>query len=76
MNHKERQRYHLLKIVAEGTTTVKDAGKVMGISYRHGKRLKKKFTLEGPKALSMGIGAGPHQGQLIVSVVNGSFNCR
>ena len=46
MNQKERQRYHLLKILIEGKITLKDAGRVMEISYRHAKRLKRKLISE------------------------------
>lgn len=41
-------------MVGEGKTTVKEAGEVMRISYRYGKRLKKKFILEGARGLVHG----------------------
>jgi DNA-directed RNA polymerase specialized sigma subunit len=40
MSQKERQRYHLLQMVLDGKNNLKDAGKRMGVSYRHAKRLK------------------------------------
>jgi len=41
MSQKERQRYHLLKMVIGGKITLKETGSLMGVSYRHAKRLKK-----------------------------------
>jgi len=49
MSQKERQRYHLLKMVIDGKTTLKEAGNLMGVSYRHAKRLKKKLINEGAR---------------------------
>ncbi len=51
MSQKERQRHHLLQMVLDGKSTLKDAGKRMGVSYRHAKRLKKRFITEGAKGL-------------------------
>lgn len=47
MSQKERQRYHLLKMVLENTITLKQARSMMGVTYRHAKRLKKKLATEG-----------------------------
>jgi transposase len=54
MSQKERQRHHLLQMVLDGKNTLKDAGKRMGVSYRHAKRLKKRFITEGAKGLVHG----------------------
>ena len=54
MSQKERQRHHLLQIVLDGKSTLKDAGKRMGVSYRHAKRLKKRLVAEGAKGLVHG----------------------
>jgi transposase len=54
MSQKERQRFHLLKMVVEGKTTLKYASSVMGVSYRHGKRLKRKLATEGAGGLVHG----------------------
>jgi len=54
MSQKERQRYHLLQMVLDGKSTLKDAGKRMAVSYRHGKRLKKRLITEGAKGLMHG----------------------
>ena len=54
MSQKERQRYHLLKMAVEGKITLKDASKTMEISYRHAKRLKKKYLSQGAKGLIHG----------------------
>lgn len=54
MSQRERQRYHLLKMVAERKTTLNDAGRLMGVCYRHAKRLKKKLLSEGARGLVHG----------------------
>ena len=54
MSQKERQRYHLLKMVLESTITLKQASSVMGVTYRHAKRLKMKLATEGARGLVHG----------------------
>ena len=54
MSQRERQRYHLLKMVIECKNTLKEASRLMGVSYRHSKRLKKKLIGEGAKGLIHG----------------------
>ena len=54
MSQKERQRYHLLKMVLDCKTTLKEVSRLMGISYRHARRLKKKLATEGAKGLIHG----------------------
>jgi transposase len=54
MSQKERQRYHLLKMVIEGKTALKEASRLMGVSYRHSKRLRKRLISEGAKGLMHG----------------------
>ena len=54
MSQKERQRYHLMKMVIGGKITLKEASRVMGVSYRHGKRLKRKLATEGARGLIHG----------------------
>jgi len=54
MSQRERQRFHLLEMAIGGKITLKDAGKRMGVSYRHAKRLKKKLVTEGAKGLVHG----------------------
>jgi hypothetical protein len=54
MSQKERQRYHLLKMMVEGKATLQYASIVMGVSYRHGKRLKRKLVIEGARGLVHG----------------------
>jgi len=54
MSQKERQRYHLLQMVLESKTTLKEASRLMGVSYRHAKRLKKTLISEGAKGLIHG----------------------
>jgi len=54
MSQKERQRYHLLKMVIGGKITLKETGSLMRVSYRHAKRLKKKLISEGARGLIHG----------------------
>ena len=54
MSQKERQRYHLLKMVLESKATLKQASSVMGVSYRQAKRLKRKLATEGARGLVHG----------------------
>jgi transposase len=54
MSQRERQRYHLLKMVVESTITLKQASSMMGVSYRQAKRLKKKLNTLGAKGLVHG----------------------
>ena len=54
MSQKERQRYHLLEMVVGGKITLKEAITVIGVSYRHAKRVKRKFITEGAKGLIHG----------------------
>ena len=54
MSQKERQRYHLLKMVIGGRVTLREAGSVIGVSYRQAKRLKKKLNTLGAKGLVHG----------------------
>ncbi len=58
MSQKERQRYHLLKLVLEGILTLKEASEKMGVSYRHSKRLKKGFLERGAISLIHGNRGG------------------
>jgi hypothetical protein len=53
-HRKERQRYHLMKMVIGGRITLKEASSVIGISYRQAKRLKKKPNTLGAKGLAHG----------------------
>jgi len=54
MSQKERQRYHLLKMVLGSKATLKQASRMMGVSYRHAKRLKKRLISEGARGLVHG----------------------
>jgi len=51
MSQTERQGYHLLKMVVESKITLNEASSVIGVSYRHGKRLKRKLATEGARGL-------------------------
>ena len=54
MSQREQQRYHLLKMARGGKATLKEARSVMGVSYRHTKRLKRKLLSEGARGLVHG----------------------
>ena len=54
MSQKDRQRYHLLKMVLGSKITLKHASRMMGVSYRQAKRLKKKLATEGARGLVHG----------------------
>lgn len=41
ISQKELQRYHVLKMVLEGSLSLREAAEVLGVSYRHAKRLKR-----------------------------------
>ena len=54
MSQKDRQRFHLLKMVVESNITLQQASAMMGVSYRHAKRLKRKLATEGAGGLVHG----------------------
>jgi hypothetical protein len=49
MSQRERQRYHLLKMLVEGKITLHDAVRLMAVSNRHAKQLKRKLVSEWAK---------------------------
>jgi transposase len=53
MSEKER-RCHLQQMALDGRITVKDAGELMGVSYRHAKRLKRRYDLDGARGIMHG----------------------
>ncbi len=54
LNLKEHKRAVVLGKVDRGEITAAEAGKVVGLSIRHIRRLLAKYREEGPKALSHG----------------------
>ena len=46
MSQKERQRWHLVQMVIEGKTTLKEASRLMGVTYRHSKRIRVKSPFD------------------------------
>ena len=54
MSRKELQRVRVLDRVVEGQMVLVDAARVMGVSYRQAKRLKRGFALEGAESLAHG----------------------
>jgi len=70
MSQKERQRYHLLKMVLESTITLKQARSMMGVTYRHAKRLKKKLATEGARGLVHGNRGRPSARALPLELAN------
>jgi len=51
MSERERRRCHLLQMALDGRITVKDAGELMRVSYRHAKRLKRHYDLDGARGV-------------------------
>lgn len=61
LNRKEQKRAVVLGKVDRGELTAVEAGKVMGLSERHVRRLLAKYRRDGPKALAHGNrGRRPH----------------
>ncbi|MGI6294471.1 MAG: ISNCY family transposase [Armatimonadota bacterium] len=57
---KQISRHHVLGMVQENRITLKEASQILGVSYRHVKRLKEDFDKEGIKGLVHGnIGRSP-----------------
>lgn len=54
LSGKERQRGHLLQMAAEGRVTLREAGVCMGVSYRHAKRLKRRYVMYGARGIIHG----------------------
>jgi transposase len=73
MSQKERQRYHLLKMVIDGKSALKEASRLMGVSYRLAKRLKKKLISEGAKVLIHGNRGRPSPKALSHELVGNIF---
>ena len=51
MSQKERGRLVMMSRVEEETMTIKEAAEVMGISYRQGRRIYRRYVIEGDKGL-------------------------
>ena len=51
MSKKETERLKYLGMVSQGVISLKQASMLMGISYRHSKRIMKRFKEEGEKGL-------------------------
>jgi len=54
MSEEERRRCHLLQMALDERITVKDAGELMRVSYRHAKRLKRRYDLDGARGMVHG----------------------
>ncbi len=54
MSQRERQRYHLLKMVLDKRITLRDASEGIGVCYRHAKRLKRSIKLHGASGIVHG----------------------
>lgn len=44
ISQRQRQKYHLLKMLVEGNIRLHDDGILMAMSYRHAKRPKRKLV--------------------------------
>jgi transposase len=51
MTEKERKQCRVMEGLLQGAYTIKEASRVLGVSMRHTKRLKKKYLLGGSKEL-------------------------
>lgn len=51
MSQKERSRLVVMSRVREKTMTIREASEMMGISYRQGRRIYKRYVKEGDKGL-------------------------
>jgi hypothetical protein len=54
---RDMKRYELLQQVVDGQLTLAAAARVLAVSYRHAKRLKRKLVAAGPE-LGPGGGVG------------------
>jgi transposase len=54
MGEKQLQRWHLMKLVEAGKTTLKEAGEKMSVCYRQAKRIKRAVGQRGIKGLVHG----------------------
>ena len=54
ISQKERQKHHLLKMVIEVKTNLKEAIRMMMVSYPHAKGLKRKVKTTGARGLVHG----------------------
>jgi transposase len=54
LSQKQLQRFHVMKMVEEEKMTLGEAAKLIGVSYRHAKRIKKKVEEKGAKGLIHG----------------------
>src|SRR2546430_1122017 len=54
MNPKERQRAAVLQQVVSGSSTLRSATPHLGVSYRHAKRLLRRFRREGARGMRHG----------------------
>ena len=61
LSHKEAHRGHVLEQVAQRALTLKEAAKIMGISYRQAKRVHKRWQQDakGPAGEPVSYPAGP-----------------
>jgi transposase len=51
MSQKERMRLVMMNRVEEKAMTIKEAAEVMGISYRQGRRIYRRYVSEGDEGL-------------------------
>jgi len=54
LNRREAHRGHVLEQVAQHTLTLKEAAKIMAVSYRQAKRIRKRWAESGLEGLSHG----------------------
>jgi transposase len=54
LTSRQLERLNSIRLVLDGKITLKEAAELMGISYRHAKRLKKSIGAFGPRAMLHG----------------------
>ena len=82
ISEKEIARHHVLRMVLEGRTTIRDAAVRKGVSYRHAKRVAKSFRERGVKGVLHGNRDRPAWNRTtdalrarIVELSVGSYSC-
>ena len=64
MSHRELERVAVMGRVASGELRIVDAAAILGLSYRQGKRLWRRYRAQGPEGLRHGnAGRESHRGK-------------
>ena len=74
MSERELRRAEVLSRVAEGGWTLVEAAERMEVSYRQGKRLWKRYRVEGPRGWCMAARGGCRTGRSRRSYGDGCYS--